>query len=427
MKLIVGRFGVDLQSGEVQSVSDDGTTLTIGGVTAYADRAGAEMLRQQLTGYVNSPDEPVVPVVWEEQPELTGFYRVSGVTVEEAEGTAWEGLWDFSVSLVRVTGYAAPLIELRQLGARRPSSSSKPGVASYAVPAAARSVSFFSEEDQSWYTSAWAPDNVVRSGQSGDVIYYGWPNWSGNLVVQYFIDPERYYDGAATLLMGDDLSPVVGRQVRNQPSKWRLSNGLYEIESGPGDGLSLRQRMWLNGEWTPWVPFNFVVLEADATTAHPIPAAHSITVLRNSPTEVAIRLETVTPENIAYSLYATKVDVVVRRGARHVSVTMTTIDVVRFAVQSPRYEQLGGVVDAWQLEASGIDGVDHAFGGALEVHLDYDTGIIHPNEDWILLVDRWSFTMSATEQIIWSTVDGSLHQYEEWLYAASTVQAVVVQ
>lgn len=422
MKLKVGRFGVDFLSGEVRSVGDDGTEVKISGVTAYADRAAAVTLRQQLLGYVNSPDESFVPVLWDEQPELNGFYRVTGGSVTESDGSAWEGLWNFSVSLERVTGFAAPLIEVQGLGATRTADAELVSAYSprdvFCFPAGSRSVAAFA-----YLTETWTPRDAeyVRESATGDVLVYD--ESATGFLYQYYVDPDLFYGGAASLLMGPDLAVAVGRQVRNLPDAWRLSNGLFEIEPVPGETFKLQQRMWLDGEWTAWAVFTLWSGTTGGAPQEPMLAPHSMAVLRNSPTEVAVRLL----GTASGYLSPVTVDLSLKRGRRWVSVELRSVFNSRFQVECKvppsNADVLATQSEDWVVYGPVSDGSRVAVASPWELNIT--SGRVHPYEDAVTSVDSWS--------MMWGTFEGAAGSdnmgwgIREWLFAGSQRQAVVVQ
>ena len=390
--------------------SEQGNRLDIDGMVP-GGRLDSDTLRQQLLGYVDSADEPFVPLRWADEPALAGFYRVLDASTRGAGNDAFRGFINWSVELERVSGFAAPLIELRSTGATRASapSTAYPVVV---VPDAARSVGFWAEDLEAWIP--FNPD-VIRSGATGDVKVF---NLSGYLT-QFYVAPESFYDGAATLMMGDDLTVVVGRQVSNTPEAWRLSNGLYEIESSGTDLFDLRHRMWLDGDWSEWTDFRFYSSEGLSSRA-PMPAPHSLAVLRNSPTEVAVRL--LVTANGEYA--PTTVDLSLKRGARSVGVELRSVHSSRFAIQAPF---LSWSAASGYRVTSDVDGVRNFIAALYEIGLVSGGGVI-PYEDAVSDVDRWSFTIGATDASHSGTdPEASAQAFRSWLWAGSEQQSVVMQ
>ena len=80
MTLTIGRCGLDVTHDDVQSLDDTGTEVRISGWLKASSLADAKVLRQQLLGHVNNPDEPVVPVTWSTDSTLDGYYRVNSAS-----------------------------------------------------------------------------------------------------------------------------------------------------------------------------------------------------------------------------------------------------------------------------------------------------------------------------------------------------------
>ena len=390
--------------------SENGNRLDIEGMIP-GGRLEAEVIRQQLLGYVDSADEPFVPVLWPDEPNLAGFYRVLDAGTDGEGFAAFRGIIRWSVQLQRVSGFAAPLIELQSTGATR---ASAPATAYplVVVPDAARSVGFWDESLETWIP--FNPDSI-RSGAFGDVKVF---NLSGYLT-QFYVAPESFYDAAATVMMGEDLSVVVGRQVPNTPGAWRLSNGLYEIESTGSDLFEVRHRMWLGGDWTEWMPFLFYSSEGLSGRA-PMPAPHTVTVLRNSPTEVGVRLEVT-----ANGEYApTKVDLSLKRGAYSVGVELRSVHGSRFAVQAAALTW--SAASGYRVTADSA-GVRHFVGALYEIGILSGGGVI-PYQDAVSTVSAWSFTIGATDAAASGTgPDANAQAFRTWLWAGTEKQAVVMQ
>lgn len=314
MKLQIGRFGLALASGEVESASTSGSGLTFKGRTAYSNLEESLALRQQLLGYVDNPDEAFVPVVWGEYPGFDGFYRVGGVSVDAKRGLGPLGKIDFSVSLDRVQGYAAPLIENTVVGRLRSDDAGVFPRRVVGLPASVKSVD--------WLTGGVripsTPD-YSRVGESGTALIYAAidedaPLWS------YYVDPAGFYEAASTLFIGDPQRIAVGRQIPNFVDDWALSNELLQIRPSFADGtFVLKFRMWLaaTSEWSVWEPFGFGYGFASDTNR--VNAPHTITVMRNSPEAVSIRLLAALDRN------PVAIDITLRRGARYASIVFNQI------------------------------------------------------------------------------------------------------
>lgn len=345
MSLTVGRFGVDVRSGEVQAVDSSGDTWSVSGTTAYADAEEAVTLRQQLLGYVGSPDEAFVPIVWDEQPEMDGYYRVTGASFKARPGTWRSGVADFSVDIERVQGYAAPLIETVIVGALRTSTLALATRRWIGMAPESRS---YAEISDAGVLSYRAPDETRQIDGNGSLNIFKLD--ATTRIIQSYINPRSFYGGAATLRMGSTDRVVVGRQIVNEPRVWTLSNGMFEFRgdqgpSGPVQPPNFQMRGWDNdaGLWSPWVTMSLFAPPTAAGSGFRVGAFHTISVLSNSPEEVVIRL--LATLNSDFSPIA--VDVALRRGARHVAITINASVANFFYLQVP-ITTGAAMVGGWQ-------------------------------------------------------------------------------
>lgn len=327
--LTIGRVGIDIHIESVAGWSESGSKVSVSGQTAWGSVSDALTVRQQLNGYVDSSDESFVPVQWADQPEVDGYYRVLSVSIAASVTGAAFGVYDFSVELERVRGFAAPLIESVCVGKPRANIYSLPTQRAVGIPRAAKS---YTEYHTTTRTYAAANEPFTRQGSESNVSVY-FPS-ADQTVGQYYLPPENFYDAAATLKTSFPSRVAVGRQIQNTPDSWSLSNGLLEVEPvvgvkqisrsfGPLDQeiFGVRYRMWVTGSFSPWqtVFFRFgrtsVFLDAFGNGGW-LTAPHTITVLSNSPEGVTIRLLSTSPSTIAPIM----VDLTLRRGARYVAV-----------------------------------------------------------------------------------------------------------
>ncbi|WP_066041892.1 hypothetical protein [Herbiconiux solani] len=308
MTLTIGRFGLDLAAGTVASTDTDGGTLKITGRTAYSDMEQARALEQQILGYVDHADESFVPVTWDETPQIDGFYRVSGASVGGVAGLAPAGVLNFSVTLVRVQGFAAPLIEDVVLGTARPSALGVLAQSWVGFPASARSFIEYRDGDPGLGGAA-----QTRKGEDGrDVVVQS--GIADSCVVQYYVAPDRYYDAASTLQVASRT--VAGRQVPNNPTEWLLSNGILQVRLKEGSSFTLEYRAWKTDGWSTWHTLRIGSSALKFPPFYELFEPHTITVLRNSPEMVVIRLVTTARENNIGSRRPVTVDIALRRGAR---------------------------------------------------------------------------------------------------------------
>lgn len=302
MTLRVGRAGFDAGDFEISSWDVSGDSVSVSGVLSAWSTADVAALRQQLNGYVDNPDEPAVPVTWSADPTVDGFYRVEGVSVGASRAMAPRGVMDFSLSLERVRGFSAPLIETSILGAVREND--------HGITSAARAAIGVPDAAVEFADSSTTGPAQVRASEDGDVRVV-----ANNTLVRrqtWAVPAEHYYDGSARITV--DGKVVVGDQVPHAPTGWQLSNGIIRM-SIDGDN-TFQVSTWTGSEWTD--PRGFILTGDSGSTALDVAAsAVGLRVLRNAPEECIVRL-TLTPSAAlrAFGELRAHVDVAVRRGER---------------------------------------------------------------------------------------------------------------
>lgn len=176
-------------------------------------------------------------------------------------------------------------------------------------------------------------------GQTGTPHYYdARPTW--------YLSPVDWYDGAASLTVGGKL--VIGRQVANSPTSWVLSNGIVRITGGAGG--SLTTELWSGTAWgnagSAWRIGRKI--GTGPYTIDPLGAPHTITVLRNDPTCVTIRLAYDAAALVPGSRFVVHVDFTLRRGASVIEVTISSRGSYTWGFQSSLvYASLAGGPDSW--------------------------------------------------------------------------------
>ena len=288
------------------------------GLTGKIDDPNVEFAAEQFAAYVDSADETFVPVRFVGPTAWDGFYRVTDVQASASPSK----LLGLSVSLERVRGFAAPIFESVVLGSKRVSSSADvTPLAWHAVPAAATG----------YETGVLTPTRTVLSGETGDVqifseatnhLFNGRPIW--------FLNPADWYAGASQLTVAGHV--VTGRQVRNAPAGWVLSNGLVKFV-GLADG-GIRSERWDGAAWSsPGVwRLNRTI---EGGSANPVPAPHTLTVLRNDPACVTIRVAYDAAALVPGSRFVVLLDLSLRRGSTVVEAAVTTRGYYQWGFYSP--------------------------------------------------------------------------------------------
>lgn len=411
MSLRIGRLGMDVVIDRIVRWDSSGDRLSIEFNTPRRGIELAERLRGQIDGLVGSADESFVPIVSDDFPNSTGFYTILSATVEPTRAQAFAGVYSVRIEAQRVTGYGAPLIEVRSVGARRPSSLAvAPMTEGHNVPSAARSLGLWQPTSGSWVASN---VDAVRETVDGSVLHFG--GVPGPYTSQFFISATEFYEGAATILMGTErLAPVIGRQVPST-GMWRLSNGLLEIEPSDGDGFALRMRMWWVDHWSPWVPFQMVGRGASGARV-PHPAPNSVTVLRNTPLEVAIRLGF----TVIGDTFPATLDITLRRGQRLAE--YETASTINWGFGIRCMQMMTATVGAPHYRQSPVP-------GGAEIVMAYPHAVDQDGPDFYaatLSGRAWSFAFGLVNVEGYAN-DSAADVVAEYMWAGSQRMAVVVQ
>lgn len=293
-------------------VTFDGTFVTTSSAEVVA-------MVEMLTG-MPSIDEPVIPVVYDEQDELNGFYVVENVDVTLAPDSIDNGHFEWSVDLREVPDRAHPAIESMLIGGFRPNDRSIVAAdadAWHVVPDATLDYSLSSSPDVGAVLSVTTETGQVRLAN----IY----DQSGvrRQIATWSVPPEDYYVGAAVLeqKLGGTWYPVTGREIAATATAWRITNGYVRLTSVEGDATRLDLEAWS----TTWRTSRTFQMEVDALVpfADPELRLMSTAVVRNAPEEVILR--TVWTFGDGNSTMAPQViDLRLRRGAPIVDFTWTT-------------------------------------------------------------------------------------------------------
>lgn len=314
MTLRIGRvaFGDDERT-RVGSVTVSGDTLSLNGEIKAVDQAKASAEMQRINGLIEGRDEPVVPLTWPDgPPDVSGFYRVTGGRVDGVGNYMSNGRAGFDLQLTRVSGFAAPMFEDRVIGGTLPGTVGSVD-AWMALPESARGFEIGTDLTPLMRTrTAEGGDLTVFTTSAGTELFDATPS--------FFLEPEDWYVGAATLEVGGELA--IGRQVRNTPSDWRISNGLIRVTAS-GALATLTRYSADDAGWQAdareLTPYRTV-----SGTDYALDEPHTITALRNSPEAVSIRLTYDAASATPGSRFAVNIDLTVRRGSQWVDIRLHT-------------------------------------------------------------------------------------------------------
>lgn len=316
MTFSVGRAGT-VEDISPESWTFHGDRVRVAGDVMPDTFADLKAFQQRLIGHLNNRDEPVIPVVWDDYPEADGFYRLRSASVDlESFVDGGAATWD--MTLEPVPSVRSPLIESVLVGADRATGHTNVTTQSpwFALPANA----------DTW-SGGLGSEDLTRSGD--DVSVKVWTGIDYNLAPSYWLPPGNWYDAAATIEYTDDSGttwrPVSGESIPNDIEAVRLTNGLTRCTfslTGGSDQLEVNVSIHDGSSWSTPYPFRVVSETNGTSTAIVMYDPSTISVLRNSPAEVTVRI---------VSFFGTadtpvSCDVTLRRGAYGVTTRHSYID-----------------------------------------------------------------------------------------------------
>lgn len=318
MAFSIGRAGKTLLLNDPSMWAEQNGVATVTVVSTVSPATDALKLRDQLLGYVDNWDEPIVPVICDSEPRRTGYYEVLGVQIDTDPVAVALGIFTAYISLRPVMGFSQPMIEAVMSGALLTNAVGAvlaDVTAWHAVPGAT--------------TEYYNPGLTASSrGPGADGTLSFWTNTAGtglSTTARSGLTPANFYINAATFEQGATLQPIVGRVLTQpDPLNWRLSNGLVRVTSTGSPGLLLVS--WYNGtSWSATTVFRISDNGGGSPINYPWT---SVVVLRNSVEEVSIRLTSIQSANEIVT-----VDLSLRRGDRLVRLFIAASNVPRtFAV-----------------------------------------------------------------------------------------------
>ena len=317
--LKIGRAGT-LSEANLQQVDIKGGTIRATGNLHLADGSDLTYAAEQFAAYVDSPDETFVPVIWGTgcPPGFDGFYRVQDVAL----GSTQADVWSLDLTMQRVQGFAAPLFEAIVLGGKRAGVGT--GVTAQAWQGLPATVMGYENGviTPTVETVATADGNLSLFTDTANELF--------DARVEFYLPPASWYVGAATLTVGGNL--IVGRQCQNDPDGWMISNGIIRL-SGATDSGAIKLEHWSGTAWVEDGSYWFGQYGGGAQpllTAPPL----AITVLRNGPECVTIRLAYDAASIVTNARFAVNVDVSLRRGANCAEVYLSTRGAYRWMVKT---------------------------------------------------------------------------------------------
>ena len=340
----LGRAGV-LSEVSYQQVDITRGAIRVTGNVHVADATDMTYAVEQIAALVDNPDETFVPVIWGDYPAgWDGFYRVLDVSL----GSTQPDVWTLTADLDRVQGFAAPLFESIVMGGKRAGVGA--GVTAQAWQALPAAVMGYENGviTPTVETVATADGNLILFTDAANELF--------DARVEFYLPPASWYVGAATLTIGGKL--MVGTQVPNDPDGWVVSNGIIRL-SGVASSGEIKLEHWSG---TAWVDNGAYWFGQYGGGAQPLltAAALAITVLRNDPACVTIRLAYDAASIVTNARFAVNVDVSLRRGGTSAEVYLSTRGAYRWMVKTPIV--YATAVGGGGAQADPADGASIAYG-----------------------------------------------------------------
>lgn len=343
-------------------------TVTIGGVsfreTLVAEQSGDTV---RIVGQESHPPSTVsqveaahhnvsglgglaVPVVFTDKAGLTGFYRVADAasTLTRVHNGAVQTA-DWSVSLERLGGSRDVEIESRVPTIGRLTDHAVTPVFWHAPAVGA---------DSYWTGTTVPSGSVSRASIDGTVLVHtGIPS---GVAPRWTAEAGDYLGGAVRLL-------VAGiRRVGSftpDAAVWEVHNGLVRLSS-PGMDGAFSVSCWDGTDWRSEKSYRVVV------SGVPLAMQPDMTVLRNDPEEVMVRLSYPTSSG------RLTVDLGVRRGSRFVSGLLKRHSAATVRIERTAAEAASAVTGGLKATAADADGNRFVMGSARTVTTSLATAYI---------------------------------------------------
>lgn len=318
--------GCEFRETEDAQRTSDGS-VSFSGQEAHPPRSKGRV--RAAAGNLAAMDGLVVPVVFTDKGELTGFYAVDGARVNYhkwAEGAVETATYD--VQLSRIGSAKDVEIESRVPTIGRQTDTGLTPVFWHAPAVGARS----------YFTGSTVPANTVtRTGSEGVVkTYLGIPS---GVAPRWVIGADQYMNGSARILY-DGLRRI---GLFTPPlAIWQIDNTLLRVMAG-NDGTFLVSA-WDASGWKSQKEFRVTV------AGTPLTGQPEVTILRNDPEEAAVRFTYDTTTG------RTTVDLSLRRGSRFVSGIVKRHGAANLAVELVGAETGTAITGGVRATAADADG-----------------------------------------------------------------------
>lgn len=376
MTLTIGR--VAFATGDAPAawdVDSDGT-VTLSGDLRRGSVDELLAAREQLVNHVGNRDEPVIPVTWDDDPSVDGYYRLDDVSLSTIPTSYSTGRLAWRGRLVPVRAFRRPeIVSALTSTVRTNENGLTVGAPVHAVPNGV--------EQWTWLPGVTAQQELrpTAPGPSGGgVLYRRVATGTGQTVARWLCPPEAWYRGscAVTKLAGANQVPVVGRG--DILTGWRAQNGLVRFWLATNGRLNVQ--WWMpSGRWTPPVAFNVAGFNGWS----------GVEITTNGPHQVTIRAQ----GNRSTVQGRTTLWLTIYRGSRTISMTTDT-DIFTGHAITPTGANTAvtdNTTDATLTTATAdTDGMHWVVTASDDFTVNTTTGKVEPDASPIPL---WSFGLSA--------------------------------
>lgn len=419
MTLVVGR--VQLEDPDDVEVDGDRVTFTVEPTSAD----GYELMarRQQLAGLVDNPDEPVIPVVWDQDSSFNGFYRATGVSVGSVEvGLTTGYMPPAQITLERVAGYGLPAFEVMLQSVVRTNGHgiTTPNVIVAGTLAdASLAIGFFDGRPDLVGLSTFTRDSTIAA-VDWTLHYKAAPQ--ALTAYRWSLPAEYYYRDAATIEVeynygSNTFFTLVGNQI--PPGlMWRISNGMVRLTVAPKTSTGTFEVLNTSGVWELRTVGHYdsgwsrtEIGRWGGYTTGLMPA----TVLRNSPEQVTIAVPGSGGGEMVYSLQRfarlvtcawsapTATQVGVGLGLAHTAAGTNITGGIRATANDPNGNRMVFGVDAAKTTNTAITAVVNttpATSGTLFIGCELDGSTATTKNTAADLVDQFIGQVSWRQRVI---------------------------
>jgi hypothetical protein len=287
----IGRLGAAPLVVDPNRISDGGS-IRIAGRYIEDDPDLIRYMAVSVPALV-APDEPVVPVVFDESPaHLNGFYRVADASCDAAADALDSGYLDWDITLAPVPNRSAPAVESILDSVLRTNSLSITGATTGVDPMHAIPISLplYSAEGHTL-----TPQETLDT-ETGDIRWYqDTTTLPFRSVATWACRPEHWYQGAATIerQWGATWLPAIGRNTHipnASGGQWGITNGLIRLRNDPDAApTEFELEVWGGSAWESATTLEWEVYSNPAGGEASSPAG-PVTVIRNDPCEVRVRV-----------------------------------------------------------------------------------------------------------------------------------------